>query len=128
VYDAFWHSILPVANADDRISETVVRFNAPVETSGIHITGWALLPAGTYVIQHSGLTVRTPDLWREAGGPPEALRARFYPGHNWEEFVYPEPQALDLPKRPTRSFSTRRADITRGATTPIARWSQWSWD
>jgi hypothetical protein len=37
--------------ADDWNRKTVITFGQPVETPGIHLKGWAVLPAGTYVFK-----------------------------------------------------------------------------
>jgi len=37
--------------ADDWNRKTVITFSHPVETPGIHMKGWAVLPAGTYVFK-----------------------------------------------------------------------------
>src|SRR6202795_781215 len=121
----------PSATADEWNKKTVITFSAPVEIPGVHLQGYGVLPAGTYVfkILDSGadrhivqissqdeLTVyatilaipnyrlkatdKTLITFRERpAGVPEALRAWFYPGHNWgEEFVYPKAKALELAK------------------------------
>jgi hypothetical protein len=41
----------PSAKADDWNRKTVITFNQPVETPGVHMQGWAVLPAGTYVFK-----------------------------------------------------------------------------
>jgi hypothetical protein len=41
----------PSAKADDWNRKTVIRFNAPVEIPGVHLAGWGVLPAGTYVFK-----------------------------------------------------------------------------
>jgi hypothetical protein len=41
----------PNVKADDWNQKTVVTFSGPVETPGVHIEGWAVLPAGTYVFK-----------------------------------------------------------------------------
>jgi hypothetical protein len=41
----------PNVKADDWNQKTVVTFSAPVETPGVHVEGWAVLPAGTYVFK-----------------------------------------------------------------------------
>ena len=41
----------PSAQADDWNRKTVITFSQPVETPGIHMKGWAVLPAGTYVFK-----------------------------------------------------------------------------
>ena len=44
----------PNVTADEWNQKTVVTFSAPVETPGVHIKGWAVLPAGTYVFKLLG--------------------------------------------------------------------------
>jgi len=41
----------PFANADDWNNKTVMTFSGPVEIPGVHLTGWGVLPAGTYVFK-----------------------------------------------------------------------------
>jgi len=41
----------PSAQADEWNRKTVITFNQSVETPGIHMKGWAVLPAGTYVFK-----------------------------------------------------------------------------
>jgi hypothetical protein len=41
----------PIAQADDWNRKTVVTFREPVEIPGVHLAGWAVLPAGTYVFK-----------------------------------------------------------------------------
>jgi hypothetical protein len=41
----------PAAIADDWNRKTVVTFSGPVEIPGVHLTGWSVLPAGTYVFK-----------------------------------------------------------------------------
>jgi hypothetical protein len=41
----------PSVKADDWNRKTVITFSEPVETPGVHIKGWAVLPAGTYVFK-----------------------------------------------------------------------------
>jgi hypothetical protein len=41
----------PGAKADDWNRKTVITFSGPVEIPGVHLTGWAVLPAGTYVFK-----------------------------------------------------------------------------
>jgi hypothetical protein len=43
--------LAPSARADDWNRKTVVTFSGPVEIPGVHLTGWAVLPAGTYVFK-----------------------------------------------------------------------------
>jgi hypothetical protein len=41
----------PIATADDHDKKTTVTFSAPVEIPAAHLTGWGVLPAGTYVFK-----------------------------------------------------------------------------
>ena len=41
----------PSASADERNRKTVVTFSAPVEIPAVHLKGWGVLPAGTYVFK-----------------------------------------------------------------------------
>ena len=41
----------PAAEADDWNQKTIVTFSGPVEIPGVHLTGWSILPAGTYVFK-----------------------------------------------------------------------------
>jgi len=41
----------PAAKADDWNRKTVITFSAPVEIPGVHLAGWGVLPAGTYVFK-----------------------------------------------------------------------------
>src|SRR5271170_385878 len=41
----------PNVRADDWNQKTVVTFSGPVEIPGVHLQGWAVLPAGTYVFK-----------------------------------------------------------------------------
>src|SRR6185436_15530845 len=40
-----------MARADDWDRKTRVTFNGPVEIPGVHLAGWGVLPAGTYVFK-----------------------------------------------------------------------------
>jgi hypothetical protein len=42
---------LPGARADDWNRKTVLTFSGPVEIPGVHLAGWGVLPAGTYVFK-----------------------------------------------------------------------------
>jgi hypothetical protein len=44
-------TFLPSAKADDFDRKTVITFSGPVEIPGVHLTGWGILPAGTYVFK-----------------------------------------------------------------------------
>src|ERR1700681_4931058 len=41
----------PSSKADDWNRSPVVSFSAPVEIPGVHLAGWGVLPAGTYVFK-----------------------------------------------------------------------------
>jgi hypothetical protein len=41
----------PRAKADEWNRKTVVTFSGPVEIPGVHLAGWGVLPAGTYVFK-----------------------------------------------------------------------------
>ncbi len=41
----------PAAKADDWNRKTKITFSGPVEIPGVHLKGWAVLPAGTYVFK-----------------------------------------------------------------------------
>jgi hypothetical protein len=43
--------VAPGAKADDWNKKTVVTFSVPVEIPGVHLSGWGVLPAGTYVFK-----------------------------------------------------------------------------
>lgn len=43
--------LAPSARADDWNRKTVVTFSNPVEIPGVHLKGWGVLPAGTYVFR-----------------------------------------------------------------------------
>jgi hypothetical protein len=120
--------ILPSASADDWNRKTLVTFSEPVEVPGVgaqvlpagtyifkildtlsnrHIVQilnqaedhvfTTILAIPNYRLQATDKTVMT---FRErASGQPEAIRAWFYPGHNWgEEFVYARSRAVELAK------------------------------
>jgi hypothetical protein len=42
---------VPSAKADESNRKTVITFSAPVEIPGVHLAGWGVLPAGTYVFK-----------------------------------------------------------------------------
>jgi len=44
-------SLSPTAKADDWNKKTIVHFSAPVEIPGVHLVGFGILPAGTYVFK-----------------------------------------------------------------------------
>ena len=44
-------ALAPGARADDWNKKTVVTLSGPVEIPGVHLTGWGVLPAGTYVFK-----------------------------------------------------------------------------
>jgi len=41
----------PTAKADDYNKKTTITFSGPVEIPGVHMKGWGILPAGTYVFK-----------------------------------------------------------------------------
>ena len=41
----------PAANADEWNRKTTMTFSEPVEVPGVHLKGWGVLPAGTYVFK-----------------------------------------------------------------------------
>jgi hypothetical protein len=41
----------PCAKADDWNRKTTITFSGPVEIPGVHLAGWGVLPAGTYVFK-----------------------------------------------------------------------------
>src|ERR1700733_4060564 len=41
----------PGAKADDWDKKTTITFSNPVEIPGVHLEGWGVLPAGTYVFK-----------------------------------------------------------------------------
>jgi hypothetical protein len=41
----------PAANADEWNRKTTMTFSSPVEIPGVHLKGWGVLPAGTYVFK-----------------------------------------------------------------------------
>jgi len=43
--------LAPITQADDWNQKTVVTFSGPIEIPGVHLTGWGVLPAGTYVFK-----------------------------------------------------------------------------
>jgi hypothetical protein len=43
--------LAPRAKADDWNKKTKITFSNPVEIPGVHLTGWGVLPAGTYVFK-----------------------------------------------------------------------------
>jgi hypothetical protein len=44
-------ALSPAAKADEWNRKTVITFSGPVEIPGVHLKGWAVLPAGTYVFK-----------------------------------------------------------------------------
>ncbi len=44
-------AFVPTASADDWNRKTTVTLSAPVEIPGVHLPGWGVLPAGTYVFK-----------------------------------------------------------------------------
>ena len=120
--------VVPTAMADDWNNKTTITFSGPVEVPGVgaqtlpagtyifklmdsqsdrHIVQifnqdethvfTTILAIPNYRLRPTNKTVIT---FRERpAGEPEALRAWFYPGHQWgEEFVYAKPRAVELAK------------------------------
>jgi len=44
-------ALTTIARADEHNEKTVVTFSGPVEIPGVHLKGWGVLPAGTYVFK-----------------------------------------------------------------------------
>jgi len=44
-------TLVPSAKADEFNRKTEITFSGPVEIPGVHLTGWGVLPAGTYVFK-----------------------------------------------------------------------------
>ena len=44
-------ALVPAIQADDWNRKTIVTFSGPVEIPGVHLAGWGVLPAGTYVFK-----------------------------------------------------------------------------
>jgi len=44
-------TLAPSAKADDWNRKTEITFSGPVEIPGVHLAGWSVLPAGTYVFK-----------------------------------------------------------------------------
>jgi hypothetical protein len=44
-------ALTPSARADEWNRKTVITFSGPVEIPGVHLKGWGVLPAGTYVFK-----------------------------------------------------------------------------
>jgi hypothetical protein len=119
---------VPTATADENNNKTLVTFSAPFEVPGVgaqvlpagtyvfkllnepfnrHIVQilnqnethiyTTILAIPNYRLKTTGKTVMT--FKERAEGEPEAIRAWFYPGHQWgEEFVYPKSKAIELAK------------------------------
>jgi len=134
--------VVPTARADDWNRKTVITFSGPVEVPGVgqhnlpagtyvfkildsqsdrHIVQifnqdetkvlTTILAIPNYRLKTTDKTVIT---FRERpAGKPEALRAWFYPGHEWgEEFVYAKSRAIELAKEtntPVLATSTELA-------------------
>jgi hypothetical protein len=121
-------AFLPSAKADEWNRKTVVTFSGPVEVPGVgaqtlpagtyvfkildsssdrHIVQifnesmdhvyTTILAIPNYRLKATDKTVMT--FSERAEGQPEAIKAWFYPGHQWgEEFVYPKARAIELAK------------------------------
>jgi hypothetical protein len=125
---ALFALVAPAAMADDWNRMTTVTFSEPVEVPGVgqHILPagtyvFKILDAQgerhivqifnvemdhvfTTIIAVPNYRMKTTDKTvitfnERPAGEPEALRAWFYPGHEWgEEFVYAKPRAIQLAK------------------------------
>src|SRR5689334_17398412 len=121
-------AILPTASADDWNKKTKMTFSGPVEVPGVgaqilpagtYVFKILDSPSDRHIVQifneeenHVFTTIlaipnyrlkptdKTVMTFKERGeGKPEAIRAWFYPGHQWgEEFVYPKSRAIVLAK------------------------------
>jgi LPXTG-motif cell wall-anchored protein len=146
--------VAPKAKADEWDRKTVITFSGPVEVPGVgqHVLPagtyvFKILDAEpdrhivqifnqdesqvlTTIIAIPNLRLRATDktviTFRERpAGEPEALRAWFYPGHEWgDEFVYPRSRAIQLAKEtsgPVLSTPVEIADSTPEAlkTAPV---------
>jgi len=138
--------VVPTAKADDWNRKTVITFSGPVEVPGVgqhnlpagtyvfkildsqsdrHIVQifnqdetqvlTTILAIPNYRLKTTNKTVIT---FRERpAGEPEALRAWFYPGHEWgEEFVYAKPRAIELAKETNEPVLATSIELE---TTPI---------
>jgi hypothetical protein len=116
-------ALAPAARADDFNDRTVVTFSAPVEIPGVHLKGWGVLPAGTYVfkLMDSLSDRKTVITFRERpAGEPEELRAWFYPGRNYgEEFVYPKEKAMEIARSTNTAVIFTPAEIQIEVIEPI---------
>lgn len=137
--------VAPKAKADEWNRKTVITFSGPVEVPGVgqHMLPagtyvFKILDAEpdrhivqifnedesqvlTTILAIPNLRLRATDktviTFRERpAGEPEALRAWFYPGHEWgDEFVYPRSRATQLAKEtsgPVLSTPVELADST----------------
>ena len=125
---ALWVLVVPTAMADEWNRKTVITFNEPFEVPGVgaqilpagtyvfkildsqadrHIVQifnkeqnhvfTTILAIPNYRLKTTDKTVIT--FSERPAGHPDALRAWFYPGHEWgEEFVYAKSRAIELAK------------------------------
>ena len=138
--------VVSTARADDWNRKTVITFNDPVEVPGVgqqnlpagtyvfkildsqsdrHIVQifnqdetqllTTILAIPNYRLKTTDKTVIT---FRERPtGQPEALRAWFYPGHEWgEEFVYAKSRAIELARETNTPVLATRTEL---ATAPV---------
>jgi len=137
--------IVPAATADDWNRKTVITFSGPVEVPGVgaqtlpagtyvfkildsqsdrHIVQifnqdethvfTTILAIPNYRLKTTDKTVIT---FRERpAGQPEALRAWFYPGHEWgEEFVYAKSRAIELAKETNETVLATPVELAAAA-------------
>ncbi len=133
--------VVPTARADDWNRKTVITFKDPVEVPGVgqhilpagtyvfkvldsqsdrHIVQifnqdetqvlTTILAIPNYRLKATDKTIIT---FRERPtGEPEALRAWFYPGHEWgEEFVYAKSRAIELAKETNTPVLATRIEL-----------------
>ena len=51
-------AVTTIARADDHNEKTVVTFSGPIEIPAVHLKGWGVLPAGTYVFKLGDVSAR----------------------------------------------------------------------
>jgi len=137
--------VVSTARADDWNRKTVITFSGPIEVPGVgqhnlpagtyvfkildsqsdrHIVQifnqdethvfTTILAIPNYRLKTTDKTVIT---FRERpAGQPEALRAWFYPGHEWgEEFVYAKSRAIELAKETNETVLATPVELAAAA-------------
>lgn len=134
--------VVPSAMADDNNLKTTVTFTVPVEVGGVNAqvlppgtyvfkivdslsdrnivqifnkeqthVFTTILAIPNYRMKATDRTVMT--FKERAQGEPQAIRAWFYPGHQWgQEFVYPKAKALELAKIANEPVLATPAEVT----------------